>query len=189
MTFHRYHVRIKGVEDNPFPEPEVTRGKYEKGDVVWVKNPRGKCTIKYSTGRVTEVISLQSVKIEGIPRHVKDLRSVIRTQLSSSDESATEDSERLIYLNSNPLDSDSDASSRPTDQVSIETRIADESTHEGEACVIPLRRSTRQRRILPPCPVCDHEIRGGECRGNRNLPDKRVGMFRRVWWLNKKKNP
>ena len=40
-ALHRYHVRIEGVEDNPLPEPEVTRGKYEKGDVVWVKNPRG----------------------------------------------------------------------------------------------------------------------------------------------------
>ena len=91
-ALHRYHVRINGVEDNPFPEPEVTRGKYKKGDVVWVKNPRGKCTTKYSTGRVTEVISPLSVKIDGVPRHIKDLRPVIQTQLSSSDESDSEDS-------------------------------------------------------------------------------------------------
>ena len=43
---HGYHVRIKGVEDNLLPKPEVTRGKYEKRDVVWVKNPCGECTIK-----------------------------------------------------------------------------------------------------------------------------------------------
>ena len=72
-ALHRYHVRIKGVEDNPFPEQEVTRGKYGKGDVVWVKNPHSKWTTKYSTSRVTEVISPQSVKIDGVPRHVKDL--------------------------------------------------------------------------------------------------------------------
>ena len=116
----------------------VIRGKYEKGDVVWVKNPRGKCTTKYSTGRVTEVISPQSVKIDGVLRHVKDLRPVIQTQLLLSDESDSEDSERLIYRNSNPLDSDSDACSLLTDEVSIETRTADESTHKDEACVIPL---------------------------------------------------
>ena len=80
---HRYHVRIKGVEDNPLPEPEVTIGNYEKG----------------------------------------------------------EDSECLIYLNSNLLNSDSDASSLPNDEVSIETQTADESMHEGEASVIPLWRS------------------------------------------------
>ena len=148
-ALRRYHVRIKGVEDNPLPKPEVTGGKYEKGDVVWVKNPHGKCTTKYSTGRVTEVISPQSVKIDGVSCHIKDLQPVLRTQLSLSDKSDSEDSERLIYLNSNPLDSDSDASSLPTDEVSIETRTADKSTHEGEACVIPLRRSTRQRRMLP----------------------------------------
>ena len=149
----------------------MTRGKYEKGDVVWVKNPRGKCTTKYSTGRITKVISPQSVKIGGVPHPVKDLRTVIQMQLSSSGESDSEDSECLIYLNSNPLNSDSDASSLPTDEVSIETRTADESTHEGEACVIPLRRSTGQRRKLPHCPVCDHEIGEGECRENRDLPD------------------
>ena len=33
-ALHRHHVRIKGVEDNPLPGPEVTRGKYEKGDMV-----------------------------------------------------------------------------------------------------------------------------------------------------------
>ena len=165
-TLHRYYIRIKGVEDNPLPEPEVTKGMNEKGDVVWVMNPSGKCTTKYSSGRVTEVISPQSVKIDGVPRHVKDLRLVIQTQLSSSDESDSEDSERLIYLNSDPLDSDSDASSLPTDEVSIETRTADESTHKDEASVIPLRRSTRQRRKLFPCPICDHEIRG-----DHDLPD------------------
>ena len=84
------------------------------------------------------MISPQSVKIDGVPRHVKDLQPVIQTQLSSSDESDSEDSECLIYLNSNSLDSNSNASSLPTDEVSIETRTADESTHEGEAWVIPL---------------------------------------------------
>ena len=72
-VLHRYHIRIKGVENNPLPKPEVTTGMYEKGDAVWVRNPRGKCMTKFSTGRITEVISLQSVKIDGVPRHVKDL--------------------------------------------------------------------------------------------------------------------
>ena len=157
---HRYHVRIKGIEDKPLLEQEVTRGKYEKGDVVWVKNPRSKCTTKVNTGHVTEEISPQSVKIDEVSRHVKDLRQVIQTQLSSSDEGDSEYGERLIYFNSNPLDSDSDASSIPIDEVFTETLNADESMHEGEACVIPLGKSTRQRRKLPRCPVCDHEIRG-----------------------------
>ncbi len=74
-----------------------------------VKNPRSKCTTKYITGRVTEEISPQSVKIDEMPRHILDLRPVIQTQLSSSDESDSEYGERLVYLNSYPLDSDSDA--------------------------------------------------------------------------------
>ena len=118
-ALHRYHIRIKGVENNLLPEPEVTKGMYEKGDVVWVKNPHGKCMTKYSIGCVTEVISPQSVKIDGVPQHVKDLRPVIQMQLSS-DKSDSKDSECLIYLNSDPLNCDSDASSLPTDEASVE---------------------------------------------------------------------
>ena len=129
---HGYHIRIKCVEDNLLPKPKVIRGKYEKGDVVWVKNPRGKCTKKYSTGHITEVISPQSVKIDGVPCQVKDLRPVIQMQSSSCDESDSEDSEPLIYLNSDPLDSDSDASSLPTDEVSIETQTTDEVPDKDE---------------------------------------------------------
>ena len=143
--------------------------------MVWVKNPCGKCMTKYSPGCVTEVISLQSVKINGVPRHVKDLLPVIQTQLSSSDESDSEDSEHLIYLNTDLLDSDSDASSLPADEVSIETRTAEKSMHEDEAYVIPLQRSNRQRRKLPPCPICDHEIRG-ECRENHFFNKKKDKM-------------
>ena len=42
---HRYHVRIKGVEDNPLLEPEVTGEKYEKGDVscLWSWDQVGEC--------------------------------------------------------------------------------------------------------------------------------------------------
>ena len=144
------------------------RGKYEQEDVFCVKNPRSKCTTKYITGRVTEEISPQSVKIDEVPRHFKDLRPVIQTQLSSSDERDSEYDERLIYLN--PLDSDSDASSLSTDEVSTETQTAHKSMHEGEACVIPLRRSTRQKRKLHPALFVI--IRSGaECRENRDLPD------------------
>ena len=82
------------------------------------------------------MISAQSVKIDGMPRYVKDLRPVIQTQLSLSDESDSEDSERLIYLNSNSLDSDFDTSSLPNEEVSIETQTANESMHEGETCMI-----------------------------------------------------
>ena len=110
------------------------------------------------------------MKFDEVPRHIKDLRPVIQTQLSSSDESDSEYGERLIYLNSNPLDSDSDASSLPTDEVSTETQTADESMHEGEASVMSLRKSTRQKRKLPPALFVI--IRSGvECRENRDLPD------------------
>ena len=125
---------------------------YEKGDVVWVRNPRGKCTTKYGTDHVTEVISPQFVKIDGVPRHVKDLRPVIQTQLSSSDESDSEDSERLIYLNSDPLNSDSDVSSFPTDEASVEPRPADESTRGWNLRDSPSKKYPTKMKSTPlPC--------------------------------------
>ena len=127
------------------------------------------------------MISLQSVKIDGVPHHVKDLQPVIQMQLSLSDKSDSEDSEHLIYLNSDLLDSDSNASSLPTDEVSIETQTADESTHEDEACVIPFRRSTRQRRKLPTCLVCDHEISVGKI-----MTYLTSVWLRFVWFVQKK---
>ena len=122
----------------------------EKGDVVWVKNPREKCTTKYSTGRVTEVISPQSVKIDGLPRHVKDLRPVIQMQLPSSEESDSEDTELLIYLNSDPLDSDSDASSLPTKEASVEPRPADKVPMRMKPVSFPFKEVPDKDENYPP---------------------------------------
>ena len=56
-TLHRYHVRVKGIETNPLPEREVSGERIKEGDVVWVKKPCSKCTTRYGTGHVTELIS------------------------------------------------------------------------------------------------------------------------------------
>ena len=56
-ALHRYHVRVKGIETNLQPEQEVSGEMIKEGDVVWVKKPCSKCTTRYGTGHVTEVIS------------------------------------------------------------------------------------------------------------------------------------
>ena len=43
------------------------------GDIVWVKTLHGKRTTKLIIGHVNQVNSPQSVQIDGIPRHMKDL--------------------------------------------------------------------------------------------------------------------
>ena len=172
-ALHKYHVRVKGIEFNPLPELEVTEERFRKGDAVWVKNPRGKCTTRYGTGLITEVTSPQSVRVDGVPRHVKDLRLATRSQLPLADESESESdaSEPALWCMPSLSGSDSDTSSISADTPIPDHQTENESTSGDEDFVVPLRRSTRRRRSPPPCPVCAHEIRG-ECRENH----ERVGL-------------
>lgn len=64
---------------------------------------------------------------------VNDLRPVMGTHILS-DESDSEDSKRLIYLNSDPLDSDSDSNNLLTAKVAIENRPSDETTRQSATC-------------------------------------------------------
>lgn len=43
-TLHKYHIQVRGIERNPPPEPQMTGGKYEGGDVVWDKTLHEKKT-------------------------------------------------------------------------------------------------------------------------------------------------
>ena len=167
-ALHRYHVRVKGIETNPLPEREVSGERIKEGDVVSVKKPCSKCTTWYGIGHVTEVISPQSVQIDGVPRHIKDLRPAtwLQPPVSNESESESETNEPSLWFTPAPLGSDSDISSLPGNAVFLDSQTADESTSEDEAHVVPRRRSTRRRRSPPPCPVCEHEITG-ECGGNR----------------------
>ena len=67
-----YEVRIKGVDALiTFSDPG--RSYYQAGNRVWFKTALNRCTTKFGKGQVTEVISPQSVLVDGVPRHVKGL--------------------------------------------------------------------------------------------------------------------
>ena len=51
--------------------------RYNVGDQVWVKPPGGSCTTKWALGKVTGVTSANNVSVDGMPRHVLDVRRVI----------------------------------------------------------------------------------------------------------------
>lgn len=73
---HSYEFRILGVDDEVQPDDGRLRSPYEVGDVVFVKPVDVRCDERYRTGVVTGVVSEHAVEIDGIPRHVRDLRSV-----------------------------------------------------------------------------------------------------------------
>ena len=47
---------------------------YNEGDQVVVKPPNARCDTKWSKGKVTKVNSSWNVEVDGMPRHVQDVR-------------------------------------------------------------------------------------------------------------------
>ena len=134
---YRYEVKVKGV-DAPITSSGPGRSYYQFGNRVWFKTAQNRCTTKFGKGRVTEVISSQSVK---------DLRS--RHSVTSLEE------------DSDGTPSESEAESLLCDTEDTES---DDSPEEGAVVEPPpmlWRRSTRRKRTPPDCHICDHEIRWG----------------------------
>lgn len=77
---YSYRVRVRGV-DGLAAADRADAGSdhgesapYRRGDRVWVRPPGARCDEQYATGTVTDVISEQAVAVDGMPRHVRDLR-------------------------------------------------------------------------------------------------------------------
>ena len=73
---YRYEQRLPGIDPVAPPKLDQSRfaNTYRVGDTVWVKPPCSRCTTQYQLGHVTQVTSEQSVEVDGLPRHVKDVR-------------------------------------------------------------------------------------------------------------------
>ena len=65
-------------------------GPYQAGEEVWMKPPDARCDTRYKRGTVTRIVSNQAVDVDGVPRHVRDLRHC--TSQGSQDEAVTTDS-------------------------------------------------------------------------------------------------
>ena len=125
---------------------------------MWVKTPHGWCTTKYKVGRVTGITSVQNITVDGMPRHVKDLRPIVGPgQLAVCSIMVSKDaSERFVTIRERlcaqaPSTNAGDASFNNT-------------SNEEQVTILP-RRSTRRKRPPPECFMCDHRIRG-ECSSN-----------------------
>ena len=72
---HQYYVRLKGIDTaHTYSDGAAPSNPYQVGDRVWVKPPGYRCHAQFGTGVVTGVISEQAVEVNGIPRHLRDLR-------------------------------------------------------------------------------------------------------------------
>ena len=71
---YRHEMRVRGIDPVGELGSDVASNVFEIGDAVWVKNVNNRCFDKYDNGEVTKVLSRQAVEIDGMPRHVRDLR-------------------------------------------------------------------------------------------------------------------
>ena len=65
-----------------YPAVDQSIGESEEavvniGDEVWVKPPNVRCTTKWNRGTVTKVNSRNNVMVDGMPRHILDVRPVV----------------------------------------------------------------------------------------------------------------
>jgi len=73
---YSYNVRVRGIDHPPPQEPTGTQNPYRVGDAVWVRPPGNRCNTRFIRGTVAKVISDLAVEVNGVPRHVRDLRCV-----------------------------------------------------------------------------------------------------------------
>ena len=65
------HPVVRPVLD----EDEAPR--LEVGEEVWVKPPNAQCTTKWKRGHITGISSRNNVSVDGMPRHILDVRKVL----------------------------------------------------------------------------------------------------------------
>jgi len=73
---HSYEVRVRGIDRGPpDDEPAGVCNPYGVGDSVWVKPPGSRCDTSFVNGVVTNL----AVEVDGMPRHIRDLRHAVPT--------------------------------------------------------------------------------------------------------------
>ena len=164
---YRYCIWLKGINGTLALTHNQQQAVFKLGDWVWVKTPHGRCTTKYKVGRVTGITSVQNITIDGMPRHVKDLRPIVGpgqptvcSDMVSEDVCESFVTIRERHCEQAPSTNAGDASSNNT-------------SNEDQVTMLP-RRSTRRKRPPPECFMCNHRIKG-ECSSNatNNLTSKK----------------
>ena len=67
-----YHWRVP-FDVNLCTEDEDVKSSFSVGDKVWSKPPPS-CTKQWMPGKVTRIVSKHTVCVDGMPRHVRDIR-------------------------------------------------------------------------------------------------------------------
>ncbi|KAG0719842.1 hypothetical protein GWK47_049673 [Chionoecetes opilio] len=140
----RYEVRLLGIDEvRQQNQSADDQHRYSVGDRVWIRHPSRRCDSRSLEGTVTRLVSPQNVEVDGMPRHVRDLRLVTSPlptpgELSASEQpDVVEEDDALLIQMPGPARG-------PEDEGTIEEGA--DSPERPQ-----LRRGSRERRPTQLC--------------------------------------
>ena len=107
---YSYNLIVYGVDCMPPEEPSGIGSPYQVGDAVWVKPPGNRCDTRFTRGTVSKLMSDVAVEVDGMPRHVRDLRR--RTETLSDDDNLAVNANVPLSLSDDNSDSDPELATR-----------------------------------------------------------------------------
>ena len=139
FTYEWRHPGNVAIQDNP-----EMNSRIEVGEEVWVKPPNARCTTKWKKGRVTQINSRNNVEINGMPRHVLDIRPVINEESEQvgDDESKSDACEEQEVRNEQQDEVTEEQQEDSNAAMRYPTRVRKEPTRYEET---PRRSSVRKR--------------------------------------------
>ncbi|KAI0979335.1 hypothetical protein GJ496_010233 [Pomphorhynchus laevis] len=111
---------------------DIVKSVYDVGDYVYVKPSNAKCTTRWNKGVITALISEQTAEVNGIPRHLTDIRPCNQVNkneeqnMNRSEYSTSSDDEQMIHDTYNSEDESLDVLSTTTMSLLL---AVDDSSH------------------------------------------------------------
>ena len=73
-SVHSYEWRMESYHEREEIEEEEPQCELTVGDAVWVKPGNARCTTRWKEGTITNVNSPNNVDVDGMARHILDVR-------------------------------------------------------------------------------------------------------------------
>ena len=108
---------------SPLVERPGQTARLSVGEEVWVKPPNARCTTEWKRGIVTQINSDNNVSVDGMPRHILDLRAVVEGAEIDGEEESSDD------LNSLETEGQAQQSSVPVEATGATGRQSGRNWH------------------------------------------------------------
>ena len=95
------------IYGDPLVKPSETTKEYPPvsvRDQVVVKPKDGKCTFRWTVGRVTVVTSVNNVDVDGMLRHILDIRKLYGNGKDEDSKMEKNDTARVVEFENNGLE-------------------------------------------------------------------------------------